>query len=1031
MALIPLRVLVIARDDRSHPEGRAHAALERRLQAAGHGAGIDVVGAAASANVVLADLAGSADARRATAEQPMPLVWWLWRDDERAPEGEPFVSATATATELVTRLGAAVSEFRLRAIRFHGVEIDLSRRRVVRAGQDETLTLTLTEAGLLRELAGAEGRVVPRDALLRRVWGYRAAVQTRALDIALVRLRAKVEPDPAHPSLILTLRGQGYRLATEGVERDYAEAPATVVRSADPAAAMPERPPFAGQPFFGRAEERRVLAPWLAAEGAVVSLVGPPGSGRARLAAKACEESGGTLWQLSSAEGGPSCSDQLLRAARLGPRATLEDGFAAARAAKRLIVWVQVERHEGDLRPWLERLRQAAPATRLILTARSPIDLPEARHLPVHGLDPEAGAALLLDRWQAEDPFAVPTADDHAALRRLAELVDGLPLALEILAGALATRRPTEVLLHASDIVTGRVSERLGALLQAALTDLDPDARAALDVLARFAGPVSPADAEVAIHTAFAPNSREGSSVTTRADAALRALLQRALLQRRSTAHGTRLLVARRVAEAARTPSREADLGFLASCARLGARSSLAGLYGPEGLTLRAALLEREVDFRVAAEIARRSPASLPQGLDCLRALAQLGRMVGPVEACLQVFETWLDLPDIDPRARAELEETWVDLSLVVGRTPPLGALDDSLARMTRAAEAGDREAIDLAAGLAVTAGYLAIGHRDVARVTALSDIARRWADAGAAPEIAARVCGLLTAGYSTLPADQVAERLRDLWLERQRAGDLATLATMALWRAGPLWRSGRITEALEVLRTGVRASQANQARLEEARDLGNVALLELTRDEVANAELSQRRALSLMRATGTRQGLIVDLANLAEILHVQGDRAGSRATIQEALAELAYEPIPRYHVVLFRTVARLALAAGRWEDARAACARGRGQVDVSSRALSADLDALDALAAEALGAGEPGVVDRLLAAAAEVDDVGTALRVSGIAAILARWSGTRADEARAVFEREATRAETEPRRDVRAIRRALEAHPRSGCDLL
>jgi hypothetical protein len=66
------------------------------------------------------------------------------------------------------------------------------------------------------------------------------------------------------------------------------------------------------------------------------------------------------------------------------------------------------------------------------------------------------------------------------------------------------------------------------ALLQAALTDLDPDARAALDVLARFAGPVSPADAEVAIHTAFAPNSREGSSVTTRADAALRALLQRA-----------------------------------------------------------------------------------------------------------------------------------------------------------------------------------------------------------------------------------------------------------------------------------------------------------------------------------------------------------------------------------------------------------------------------------------------------------------------------------------------------------------------
>jgi hypothetical protein len=75
--------------------------------------------------------------------------------------------------------------------------------------------------------------------------------------------------------------------------------------------------------------------------------------------------------------------------------------------------------------------------------------------------------------------------------------------------------------------------------------------------------------------------------------------------------------------------------------------------------------------------------------------------------------------------------------------------------------------------------------------------------------------------------------------------------------------------------------------------------------------------------------------------------------------------------------------------------------------------------------------VDRLVAAAAGVDDVGTALRVSGIAAILARWSGTRVDEARAVFEREASRADAEPRRDVRAIRRALEVPPRSGCDLL
>jgi two-component system response regulator MtrA len=84
--------------------------------------------------------------------------------------------------------------------------------RTVRRG-DEEIALTRTEFDLLVELAQRPGQVLSRDQLLDHVWGYDYLGDSRLVDVAIGRVRAKVERDPANPELLLTVRGSGYKAA--------------------------------------------------------------------------------------------------------------------------------------------------------------------------------------------------------------------------------------------------------------------------------------------------------------------------------------------------------------------------------------------------------------------------------------------------------------------------------------------------------------------------------------------------------------------------------------------------------------------------------------------------------------------------------------------------------------------------------------------------------------------------------------------------------------------------------------------------
>ena len=101
--------------------------------------------------------------------------------------------------------GMALTDF----VTVGDLSIDLGRHEVTLKG--ELVALPLKEFELLELLMFNAGRVLTRDVLIDRVWGPNYFGDTKTLDVHIKRLRSKVELDPSRPTLIVTVRGVGYR----------------------------------------------------------------------------------------------------------------------------------------------------------------------------------------------------------------------------------------------------------------------------------------------------------------------------------------------------------------------------------------------------------------------------------------------------------------------------------------------------------------------------------------------------------------------------------------------------------------------------------------------------------------------------------------------------------------------------------------------------------------------------------------------------------------------------------------------------
>jgi two-component system response regulator VicR len=114
--------------------------------------------------------------------------------------------------ELLARIRAVLRRARptVEQVTLGRTVIDFRRLRARRGSRD--LHLTHREFEVLHYLAERRDRVVQRDELLREIWGYLAAPTTRSVDLAIARLRKKIEEEPHRPSFILTVHGDGYSL---------------------------------------------------------------------------------------------------------------------------------------------------------------------------------------------------------------------------------------------------------------------------------------------------------------------------------------------------------------------------------------------------------------------------------------------------------------------------------------------------------------------------------------------------------------------------------------------------------------------------------------------------------------------------------------------------------------------------------------------------------------------------------------------------------------------------------------------------
>jgi len=129
---------------------------------------------------------------------------------------DDYVTKPFVAKELAARIRALLrrarpNEEESTVFSFDGFEL-LPDEGVLRRAGGEEVHCTRTEFRLLCELAASPNKVLSREQLLDRVWGYDYFGDGRLVDVHIRRLRTKVETDPALPQHILTVRGMGYKL---------------------------------------------------------------------------------------------------------------------------------------------------------------------------------------------------------------------------------------------------------------------------------------------------------------------------------------------------------------------------------------------------------------------------------------------------------------------------------------------------------------------------------------------------------------------------------------------------------------------------------------------------------------------------------------------------------------------------------------------------------------------------------------------------------------------------------------------------
>jgi two-component system response regulator RegX3 len=172
-------------------------------------------------DLMLPGLSGTEVCRELRARSNVPIIMVTARDSEVDKVvglelgADDYVTKPFSSRELVARIRAVLrrgtdpEELVFNVVEAGPVRMDVERHVVTVDGQQ--VALPLKEFDLLELLLRNSGRVLTRGQLIDRVWGADYVGDTKTLDVHVKRLRAKIEPDPANPTYLVTVRGLGYK----------------------------------------------------------------------------------------------------------------------------------------------------------------------------------------------------------------------------------------------------------------------------------------------------------------------------------------------------------------------------------------------------------------------------------------------------------------------------------------------------------------------------------------------------------------------------------------------------------------------------------------------------------------------------------------------------------------------------------------------------------------------------------------------------------------------------------------------------
>lgn len=168
--------------------------------------------------------------RKVNREQPIVMLTAKSSDEDIIMGlqlgADDYISKPFSVQELVLRVEAVLR----RAFPHKNTERDLLigehlvidtctlQGRHAESDDEDPIEFTRREVEILAYLLANRDRPVPRGELLTEVWGYKRAsnIETRTVDIHIAKIRRKIEKDPKNPTILVTMRGEGYRLMPEG-----------------------------------------------------------------------------------------------------------------------------------------------------------------------------------------------------------------------------------------------------------------------------------------------------------------------------------------------------------------------------------------------------------------------------------------------------------------------------------------------------------------------------------------------------------------------------------------------------------------------------------------------------------------------------------------------------------------------------------------------------------------------------------------------------------------------------------------------